>query len=238
MTPGDKSDAVRFRERILTRAGRRAPRPLITRIKRLIAAPLGWNLHALAVVWGADKARHQHGYTTHYARHVKRRSVRCMLEIGIGGYDDPAVGGSSLMMWRNYLPKATIYGLDLYEKHLEAPRVIVLQADQSDPASLERAVADCPPFDFVVDDGSHIASHTRTAFETLFPKLKPGGLYAIEDLWWAYESEYEGGPPGTPGTAVDLIQRLIDRTQAGSGAHDIAELHVFNHLVLIRKAEN
>ena len=225
-----------YRERILTEPAARVPRPLITRIKRVIAAPLGWNLHALAVVWGADKARHQHGYTTHYARLLKRRSVRYMLEIGIGGYEDPDVGGSSLLMWRNYFPKATIYGIDLYEKRVAAPRIVVRQADQSDPASLESAVADCPPFDLIVDDGSHMASHTVTAFETLFPKLKPGGLYTIEDLWWAYETEYEGGPPGTPGTAIELIQRLVDRTQTGSRARDIAELHVFNNIAFIRKA--
>lgn len=229
---------MRLRERTLTRAARRSPRPLVTRIKRLIAAPLGWNLHALAVVWGADKARHRHGYTTHYARHVKRRSVRTMLEIGIGGYEEPAVGGTSLMMWRNYLPKATIYGLDIHEKRLDVPRIVVLQGDQSDPESLERALASCPPFDLIIDDGSHIGSHIVTSFKTLFPKLKPGGLYAIEDLHTAYSPEHGGGPAGTPGTSLDLLRSLVDRVQPESGAHDIAELHVFDNLALIRKTES
>jgi hypothetical protein len=229
---------VGFREETLTALAARVPRPLINRVKRVVAAPVAWNLHALAAVWGADKARHQHGYTTHYARYLKRRSVRCVLEVGIGGYEDPAVGGSSLLMWRSYFPNATIYGLDLYEKRIEAPRVVVRQGDQSDPGSLERAVAGCPPFDLIVDDGSHLASHTLTTFETLFPKLKPGGIYAVEDLWYAYRADYEGGPPGTPGTHVELIRGLVDRTQAGSGARDIAELHVFNNLALIRKAMN
>src|SRR5690348_3880927 len=126
-----------WRQRILTRASSSMPRPVINRVKRVVAAPVSWNLHALAVVWGTDKARGQHGYTTHYSRFIKRRSVRCMLEVGIGGYDDPMTGGASLLMWRNYLPNATVYGLDLYEKRVEAPRIVVRQADQSDPESLE-----------------------------------------------------------------------------------------------------
>jgi hypothetical protein len=93
-----------LRQEIFTNAATRVPRPFVNRVKRVIAAPLGWNVHALAVVWGTDKARGLHGYTSYYSRFIKRPSVRCMLEIGIGGYEDPETGGASLLMWRNYLP--------------------------------------------------------------------------------------------------------------------------------------
>ena len=232
----DTLSQVGLREESLTKFAGRLPRPLINRVKRVIAAPVAWNLNALAVIWGTDKARGQHGYTNHYTRLIKRRSVRCMLEIGIGGYEDPTVGGSSLLMWRNYFPKATVYGLDIHEKRVNAPRIIVLQGDQSDPESLERAVAHCPPFDLIIDDGSHIASHTLTTFETLFPKLRPGGVYAIEDLHTSYATDFGGGPPGAPGTALELIKTLVDRVQPESGVHDLADLHVFDNLVIIRKA--
>lgn len=35
--------------------------------------------------------------------------------------------------------------------------------------------------DLVLDDASHLLSPTRTSFETLFPLLRPGGSYIIED---------------------------------------------------------
>lgn len=39
--------------------------------------------------------------------------------------------------------------------------------------------------DMVVDDASHLLHETRRSFEILFPKLRPGGLYIIEDYAWA-----------------------------------------------------
>ncbi len=40
--------------------------------------------------------------------------------------------------------------------------------------------------DLVVDDASHQYKETRSSFEVLFPILKPGGLYIIEDWGWAH----------------------------------------------------
>lgn len=37
------------------------------------------------------------------------------------------------------------------------------------------------PLDLVIDDCSHQFGPTRSSFETLFPRLGPGGLYVIED---------------------------------------------------------
>ena len=221
--------------RPLRRLAQRLPRPAVNRAKRVIAAPVAWNLDTLAVLWGTDKAPGHHGYTRYYARHLNRRSVGCVLEIGIGENQDPERGGNSLLMWRSYFPNATIFGLDLYEKRLDEPRIVALQADQSDQASLERAVADCPPFDLVVDDGSHVASHVATSFDTLFPKVKPGGFYAIEDLVFAYFRDYGGGPPGTPGTAVDLAKALLDHVNIGP--RPIAAVYAYPGLALIQRAE-
>jgi predicted O-methyltransferase YrrM len=56
--------------------------------------------------------------------------------------------------------------------------------DQGDRDQLTRAVdatIGTAPLDLVVDDASHALDPTRTSFEVLFPRLAPGGLYAIED---------------------------------------------------------
>jgi predicted O-methyltransferase YrrM len=56
--------------------------------------------------------------------------------------------------------------------------------DQGDRDQLTRTVdatIGTAPLDLVVDDASHALDPTRTSFEVLFPRLAPGGLYAIED---------------------------------------------------------
>ena len=131
--------------RVLQGVAGRLPRSIADTGRRVVWLPAAWDLDTLAMLWGTDKAPGRHGYTCHYARHLKRRSVRCMLEIGIGGYEDPKSGGNSLRMWRSYFPKATIYGLDIHKKLLDEPRIVALQGDQSDPRSLQAAVRRCPP---------------------------------------------------------------------------------------------
>ncbi len=42
------------------------------------------------------------------------------------------------------------------------------------------------PIDLVVDDASHLYRETRASFETLFPRLRPGGLFLIEDWRWQH----------------------------------------------------
>src|SRR5699024_9360323 len=37
-----------------------------------------------------------------------------------------------------------------------------------------------------VDDASHLVEPTRRSFEVLFPLLRPGGRYVIEDWSWAH----------------------------------------------------
>ncbi len=73
-------------------------------------------------------------------------------------------------------------------------------------------------------------------FATLFPAVHPGGWYVIEDLETSYWDSHEGGPAGTPGTAVDLVKSLVDRSQAAFSERNIVELHVFDGIAFIRKS--
>ena len=85
-----------------------------------------------------------------------------------------------------------------------------------------------------MDDGSHVGSHILTSFEVLFPKLTPGGTYAIEDLHTAYWPDFGGGPPGTPNNAVALAKSLLDELNIGPRA--LAAVHAYPGLVLIQKS--
>ena len=65
-------------------------------------------------------------------------------------------------------------------------------------------------FDVVVDDGGHSMEQQLTSFRVLFPLLRPGGIYVIEDLDTSYQEFFGGGPPGKAGTTVAFLKELID----------------------------
>ena len=77
------------------------------------------SLEKLAAIHGSDK-KFGHNYIPLYERFFGpiRTKVRSLLEIGIGGYENPKHGGESLRIWSYYFPKAEIFGLDIYEKKL------------------------------------------------------------------------------------------------------------------------
>lgn len=39
-----------------------------------------------------------------------------------------------------------------------------------------------PEFDFIVEDGSHVPYHQLTTLASVFPYLKSGGIYFLEDM--------------------------------------------------------
>lgn len=71
------------------------------------------------------------------------------------------------------------------------------------------------PFDVIVDDGSHQASHIITTFETMFPYVTAGGMYVMEDLHTQYTKAYGGegsqsSPRDGPATATQYLKYLVD----------------------------
>ncbi|HEY8763328.1 MAG TPA: class I SAM-dependent methyltransferase [Solirubrobacteraceae bacterium] len=112
--------------------------------------------------------------------------------------------------------------------------------DQGDAAVLSALVdADhgAAPLDLVMDDASHLYRETRTSFEVLFPRLRPGGVYIIEDWGWAHFPEplwQEGGGwfhdrPALTNLVVELL--MI----AGTGEELISKMTVLrDSLVVVR----
>ena len=62
------------------------------------------------------------------------------------------------------------------------------ETSQADEASLRAILATdfVGPLDLVLDDASHDYELTRASFEILFPVIRPGGCYALEDWQWAH----------------------------------------------------
>ena len=137
-----------------------------------------------------DKIYH-HGYHRFYANYIDR-DISKMLEIGIEG-------GHSVNLWLEYCPKALIYGLDIKAEFI-SDRVKIYCGDQSRVSDLEKLVLKTGnDLDLIVDDGSHIPEHQILSFSYLFPYLKEGGTYIIEDIeisYWkqiglyGYETKY------------------------------------------------
>ncbi len=63
--------------------------------------------------------------------------------------------------------------------------------DQADRRRLTAIVEEefgADPLDFVIDDASHLRRPTRASFDVLFPRLREGGLFVIEDWSWSTRS--------------------------------------------------
>lgn len=172
------------------------------------------DLGSLSVASGSDKWASFHWYTGHYEKEFapyRDEPVR-VLEIGIGGFDG-GLGGGSLRMWKRYFHRGTILGLDLFDKSaLNEPRLTALTCDQGDADALVAMAEEHGPFDIIIDDGSHHNEHVRVSFDALFPYLRTGGLYVVEDMQTAYIPRFggtEGGVAG-PDTSIGLLKRLLD----------------------------
>lgn len=169
------------------------------------------NLHAIGLRCGTDKAWH-HNYTPRYEAALKalRDKPVTLLELGIGGDDDPTAGGQSLRMWAEYFTDGDIIGLDLYPKTLDLPdNVTVYTGSQNDPAVLAQIHDTHGDFDVIIDDASHVSSLTIASFELLWPWLKPGGFYIVEDTHGAYHDFFYGKAEAHPDPDAKLPRRTM-----------------------------
>ena len=154
-------------------------------------------LTSLANKYGSDKGSYNakyhagsHHYTRHYAKlfHEIRNKPLEMVEIGLNlsNFSNYA----SLNIWLDYFPNANIYGIDINIFPFPNDRVILFQGDQGSDPFWQKFINDVPvSFDIVIDDGSHYSPHQQKTLGYLFPKLKSGGLYIIEDLHYTPQKE-------------------------------------------------
>lgn len=143
--------------------------------------------------------------------------------------------GESLEMFAEYFENAHIYGIDLKksERRFSTERIKFYEGGQDDASLYERILSEnkIQNFDVIVDDCSHIGDLTLSSFKILFPLLKNGGYYIIEDWgtgywpWWpggkAFDfskhleiskrentDSFESHPYGMPGVLKQLIDEI------------------------------
>lgn len=175
-------------------------------------------LDSLALKYGTDKSSAVHNYTRHYEKYFEplRDKPLKVLEIGVQE-------GKSLKMWQDYFPRAEILGLDIKDcSESFDERISILVGNQGNKRHLLQ-VAELGPFDIIIDDGSHINKDMLLTFDTLFPALKPGGLYVVEDLHTCYWGRGFGRPK-----FIKRLKNLLDEVNSGgkSGLADKDKDHM------------
>jgi cephalosporin hydroxylase len=126
---------------------------------------------------GTDK-EFRHRYCSDYYDRILpcyRDNEIALLEIGTGH-------GGSLILWNDYFPKATIYGVDVGDMTSPAikqyTRINTLIGDAYNKSFTDTL----PDFDIVIDDGPHSLNSFISFLDLYLPKVKDGGLLVIEDI--------------------------------------------------------
>ena len=132
-----------------------------------------------------------HHYIPYYDRYFSsfRQGPVRFLEIGV-------FRGGSLAMWRKYFgEKAVIFGVDSDPNcaALNGQSGQVRIGSQNDPDFLKQVISEMGGVDIVLDDGSHQAKHQIESFKILFPEMREGGVYMVEDLHTSFWRGYGGG---------------------------------------------
>ncbi len=111
--------------------------------------------------------------------------------------------------------------------------------DQADQSRLLEIVAQefVGPLDLVIDDASHMYGPTRASFEALFPLLRPGGLYIVEDWAWAHWREFQA--PSHPwANETELTRLIVELVElAGSSTELVGSVTVFQGFAVVERGE-
>jgi hypothetical protein len=127
-------------------------------------------------------------FVASYLALLANLDVRNMIEVGV--FD----GGSAVFFWNLLKPrklccielKKTAPYLKRYtdEQAISQQFAVHLGVNQADKSQLQLILAEdfaSEPIDLVIDDASHLYAPSRATFEVLFPRLRNGAIYVLED---------------------------------------------------------
>jgi hypothetical protein len=137
--------------------------------------------------YGSDKSKDDHKYSDFYEMTFGplRKDIRNMTEIGIAA-------GQSVQAWYRYFPKAHIHGFDIkidqkVRENLEklGSSRVTLDATTnilSPDFNLQDIGFAEGSMDIIIEDGPHTLESQEIFLHKMFPAVKPGGYYVIEDI--------------------------------------------------------
>jgi hypothetical protein len=169
--------------------------------------------------------------------------VKNIFELGI--YD-----GGSIAFWFEYFHPQKYVAIDLldredsdyFRRYLSTREIedrirTYWRVDQGDQQRLKEIVRTefDSSLDMVIDDASHEYTLTKTSFEVLFPMLRPGGLYFIEDWDWAHRAGWLSADSPFAGK-VELTRLVFDLVEAaGTSGELISSLMIFRGLAVVER---
>jgi predicted O-methyltransferase YrrM len=181
-----------------------------------------------------------------YAKLIDELRPQRIFELGI-------FGGGSTVFFAAAAPSARVVAIDLkpvasqferLQQHVTAGGLDVRAyagVDQTDRARLAQIVADDfddAPLDLVVDDCSHLYGPSRASFNELFPRLRPGGAYVIEDWPWAHPPVGDEDAVGMYPDETPLTRLLFEIVLAIPGAPGVAtDITIYDTMAVIRRGE-
>jgi cephalosporin hydroxylase len=180
-----------------------------------------------------------------YDRHFSpyRNRPVTILEFGVSH-------GGSLQMWKEYFgPKARIFGVDIDPRcrELGEDQIEIIIGDQEDREFLASLRERVGRIDVVIEDGGHTMTQQINTFEEIWPAVKNGGVFLIEDLHTSYWDNYGGGLK-RPGTFIEYAKDLVDQLNAWHSRQKpefavddytktIRGMHVYDSIIVFDKAK-
>jgi cephalosporin hydroxylase len=181
-----------------------------------------------------------------YAHFFASRSFRCQRLLELGMWE-----GGSLAFWFETLRPDKVIGIDIsdrkdspYFQRYVSDRDVrervktywrVSQADKPTVREIVRKEFD-GPLDLVIDDASHIYEPTLSSFQTLFPLIRPGGFYIIEDWAWEHwpDCYVEDRSRDNDEGLSDLVSQLVQA--AGTSDTMIKSVTVYQGFAAVERS--
>lgn len=179
-----------------------------------------------------------------YADLIAEIKPKHVLEIGL-------FQGGSLVFFGEVASPETIVGLELSETPItaldqyardKADRThvkIYYGVNQSDRDRVRGILDDDfgeQLIDLVIDDASHYLDATKASFEEVFPRIRPGGCYVIEDWSWEFMDFTDSRMP--PPSGEPLRPMVLDLVgAAGVPGSGVAEVRADLNLVMVFRSE-
>lgn len=128
----------------------------------------------------ATDKHYWHRYTETYHRAFAALGrVRRVVEFGV-------LHGASIRWLAECFPGAAIIGADILPEQPDWPRgphIGYRQVDQADRAAIRAMLSGVyGEIDLIIDDGSHIPQHQASCLAEGMARLRPAGLYVLEDI--------------------------------------------------------
>ena len=142
-------------------------------------------------------------YEQYFSRY--RNTDLTFVEVGVQG-------GGSLQMWRQYFGnKARVIGVDIDPEILNrrAENVEIFIGDQGDMDFWNEVLPKVGTIDVFLDDGSHQMQHQIDTMIKVWPHIRLGGIYMVEDTHTSYYLD-SGNGLLHGNTFMEYSKKLVD----------------------------